>query len=269
MLTLKSRQLQGLFDMKKLKILLLITICLFCVPVNANQTLSEKKQNRFLLLLSSYKRPMLLSGQILRFMNQTYSNFTLSVSIKGTPQEQIKSTFFKEWQPFINQKRVYIRFDENKEQLSNLLDTARNFDISKYDYFCKIDDDDWYAPTYLEEVNVWLNQEKDIDLSMTRNAILLENGNESVTMRINNSSLAGPTMCFSQKIIKSLFALEKNPRALVPLYPEKEVLKQKAKQEDALIHHMTEKIGKVQYRHTQNENIIYGKQYPSVTRPEE
>lgn len=256
--------------MKKLKFLLLITMCLFCVSVHAEQPVTEKKQNRFLLLLSSYKRPMLLSGQILRLMNQTYTDFTLSVSIKGVPNEWIKSTFFKEWQPFINQKRLYVRFDENKDQLSNLLDAARSFDISKYDYFCKIDDDDWYAPTYLEETNIWLNQEKDIDLSLTRNAILLENGkDDTVTMRINNKNLAGPTMCFSQKVIKSLFALEKNPRALVPLYPEKEVLKQKVKQEDALIHHMTEKIGKVQYRHTIKENIIYGKQYPSVTRTDE
>ena len=219
--------------MKKLKFLLLAAMCLFCISAHAQEPIIEKKQNRFLLLLSSYKRPILLSGQILRLMNQTYTDFTLSVSIKGTPQEWIKSTFFKEWQPFINQKRLYVRFDENKEQLSNLLDTARNFDISKYDYFCKIDDDDWYAPTYLEETNNWLNQEKDIDLSMTRNAILLENGNEAVVMRVNETNLAGPTMCFSQKVIKSLFALEKNPRALVPLYPEKEVINRKAKQEDA------------------------------------
>ena len=41
-----------------------------CVP-----EIPTKKQYRFLLSLSSFKRPILLSGQILRFMNQDYSHF--------------------------------------------------------------------------------------------------------------------------------------------------------------------------------------------------
>lgn len=261
-----TKKIKRRFKLKTLKILLFFIMCFFSIETFA-QTPSQhaEKNNRFLLLLTSYKRPMLLSGQILRLMNQTYSNFKISISIKGTPEKWIKKTFFQEWQPFIDQQKITIRFDDNKDQLSNLLDTIKDINTQDYDYFCKIDDDDWYAPNYLETVNHYLNKEKNIDLTMTRNAVILNNGHPQVEMSLNETNLAGPTMCFSKKILNALISINKDPKALNPIYKE-EVLYRREKQEDALIHHLAQKAGKVQIRSTPNEQIIYGKQYPSVTR---
>ena len=225
------------------------------------------KQNRFLLMMSSWKRPMLLSGQILRFMNQSYNNYTISVSIKGAPEDWIRSTFMKEWQPFIDQGNLLVRFDENKEQLSNLLDTIRNIPLNEYDYFCKIDDDDWYAPNYLEEVNKYLNKETGVDISSTRNMVILENGNDEVNMRYSNLDWSGQTICISRKMAKALLEIEENPAAYEPLYPASEVFRLRAKNEDALIHHFIRTIGgKAQERDTPKTDLIYGRQYPSITR---
>lgn len=226
------------------------------------------KQHRFLLMATSYKRPLLLSGQILRFMNQTYKNFFLSVSVKGTEEDKIRATFMKEWEPFIQENRLLIRFNKNGEQLSNLLDAARDLPLDEYDYFCKVDDDDWYAPNYLEDVNKWLNKQKNVDLSFTTNMFILENVQDSTKMYRSPLDWNGPTICMSRKILDALFTLEKDPSAYNDILPTEQVKWLKRSHEDNLIHKLTTKLkGVFQYRKTPATDLIYGRQYPSITNP--
>lgn len=241
----------------------------FCSNPSANLFKFEEnlKKNRFLLMITSWKRPILLSGQILRFINQTYDKYTISVSIKGVPEDWIRSTFYKEWQPFIDKGKLLIQFDENKDQLSNLLDTIRNITLDEYDYFCKIDDDDWYAPNYLEEVNRYLNKEKGVDISSTRNMVILENGEKQVKMNYSHLDWSGQTICISRTMVKALMKIEEDPAAYEPLYPASEVLRLRIRKEDALIHKFIRAIGgKPQERDTPKTDLIYGRQYPSITR---
>ncbi|MBR2137110.1 MAG: hypothetical protein IJ852_04020 [Alphaproteobacteria bacterium] len=218
-------------------------------------------------MTSSWQRPMLLSGQILRFMNQTYDNYTMSVSIKGTEPEWIEKTFMQEWQPFIDQAKLIIRYDVNRDQLSNQLDPVRDLDIEQYDYFCKVDDDDWYAPTYLEEVNEWLNKEENIDLSASSNMTELNNGDIFVNMSYSQMGWSGNTLCFSRKALKTILAVEKNPHILEPIYSAKKIAEMRNSNEDALILDLIMYTdGKIQKRHTPQENVIYGRQYQSLTR---
>lgn len=252
--------------MKKSTIFL--TICLLFVtsiPIFQNY-MEHKNDKRILVMISSYKRPLLLSGQIIRFANQTYQNFDISVSIKGAPEDYVKRTFMKEWEPLIKKHKLSVRFDENKNQLSNLLDTVRDVNLENYDYFCKVDDDDWYAPIYLEEVNKWLKKEENIVISHTTNAIILRNNETSVHMAQNNTNLSGPTMCFSKKLIKTALDIETNPAALEPHLSAKYIQYLKERREDKLLHEIAPLLGGVQKRSTSSYNIIYGQQYPSVIR---
>ncbi len=228
----------------------------------------QEKQNdkRILVMISSYKRPLLLSGQLIRFANQTYDHFDISVSVKGAPEKYVRQTFMQEWEPLIKSKKLTVRFDKNKDQLANLLDTVRNVNLDNYDYFCKVDDDDWYAPTYLEEVNEWLKKEDNISISNTRHAIILQDGDSSVRMGVNPTVLSGPTMCFSKKLIKLALELETNPSAAEPHYTKKDILFLKERREDALLHKLAPLVGVVQERKTSPYHIIYGQQYPSVIR---
>lgn len=253
--------------MKKYLVFILCCLLLSIIGKSLYQAYQEHKDDkRILVMISSYKRPLLLSGQIIRFANQTYKNFDISVSVKGAPKGYVKYTFMQEWMPLINKGKLFVRFDENKDQLANLLDTVRDVKIEDYDYFCKVDDDDWYAPTYLEEVNKWLKKENNVAISLTRNATILRNGEESVEMKPNNTDLSGPTMCFSRALIKLALELEINPAAAASGYSAEDVLALKEKREDTLFHRVAPLVGSVQERSTSSYNIIYGQQYPSVIR---
>lgn len=255
--------------MKFKKFFLTFFVCLLIgyIGTNIYYFLHKKyHEKRILVIMSSYKRPLLLTGQIIRLANQTYKNFDISISIKGAPKEWVEKTFMQEWQDLINSGKLRVRFDENKDQLANLLDPLRDIDISQYDFFCKIDDDDWYAPTYLEEVNEWLNKEDNIILSHSRKATLLRNGDNQVNMYFNSSDLSGPTMCFSRTLINVALQIEKNPAALEPNISAQYITQRKNRNEDALLHKISTMFGKNQHRDTSPYNIIYGQQYPSVIR---
>ena len=68
-------------------------------------------------------------------------------------------------------------------------------------------------------------------------------------------------------MVKALLEIEKNPDAYELLYPASEVLRLRIRNEDALIHKFVRAIGgKPQERDTPKTDLIYGRQYPSVTR---
>ena len=265
-----------LFFILLLLVLLFSAIVFFNKPLSEDDIVKENKLDnnvsnssdgyKILVMMSSYKRPLLLSGQIIRFTKQTYKNFDVSVSIKGVSEEYMRKTFIQEWSELINQNRLFIRFDKNRDQLSNLLDTVRDIDINKYDYFCKMDDDDWYSPIYLEEVNDWLHKEEDIDVSYTPDTTVLRNGVDSAVMKLNSDLLFGPTLCFSRKVIDLVLRAEKDVSVLEDIFPKEKVEELRHRREDTLLHEIAIRIGKEQYRKTSPYNVIYGQQYPSVIR---
>ncbi len=247
--------------LKTLNILLIIVIIILLLLFGDHSPKPEKEY-RFLVCVSSFKRPIFLSGQIFRFMNQTYPYFDMSVSVKGVPPQIVLNTFMKEWIPFIQQGKLKIRFDENRDQFNNFLDTVRDVDLSKYDYFCKVDDDDWYAPEYLEKVNLALNQEDDIKISHSKKALILTENDATTVFSKNNVLLSGPTMCFSRDVIEDLLFLEKNPKEI----DKRGYRPYLYRREDNLFHQIARKKGKQQYRQDEFQ-VIYGWQYHSVMRP--
>ena len=224
-----------------------------------------RKNYRFLLMCSSFKRPMFLSGQIFRLMNQTYQNFDISVSVKGVDPVKSAETFEKEWRPLMQKNRLFLRYDSNKKQLSNLLDTVRSVNLDNYDYFCKIDDDDWYAPEYLESVNHSLNTtNKKVHITFGGLAYRLWEDIDTTHIDGNTSVLVGPTICVSRELLDILLELEKNPAAYKYYLPD-EPYGLEWRTEDRLIHHLGLKMGG-QDRHTKEHLVIYGQQYRSITR---
>lgn len=261
--------------MKKLtiKLLILLLLCVTTGYTMYRKAYPSQKNYRFLLMCSSFKRPMFLSGQIFRLMNQTYQNFDISVSVKGVDPEKSWLTFEKEWRPYIKEKRLFLRYDVNKKQLFNLLDTIKNVDLSRYDYFCKIDDDDWYAPDYLETVNRKLNEanynlrnnpDKKVHLTYTSDTLLLTEDLDTTYLRKNDTELTGPTLCFSRKILDVLIKTKENPTAYLKYLPD-EPYGLDFRHEDRLIHHLGLAFGALPW-HSSKPLVIYGQQYPSVTR---
>lgn len=223
-------------------------------------------QHRFLLSLSSFKRPILLSGQVLRLMNQDYPHFDLSVSVKGFDATVAGDTLLREWEPFIKSGRLNVRFDENKDQFSNLMDGVRDVDLTRYDYVCKIDDDDWYTPDYLSSVNAFLNQSGPVSMTSSRNAYLLVRQSGQTKMIRNFTTLSGPSMCFSVELFKNALAIEADPTVAEQWFDKGYVEAFFGRREDNILHQLGHKMGVVGERNGGAPKMIFGQQFPSVMR---
>ena len=237
-----------------------------------NPQINQKpeKEYKILLMLSSFKRPIFLSGQISRLLNQTYKNHDISVSIKGIDgTAAFRNTFLREFDTFEKTGRVFVRMDENGPQLSNLLDTVRHLDVEKYDFFCKIDDDDWYAPDYVENVNRefnYLNNQTTPYLSSAyKNAYILNENIDEAFLYKNNTDLLGPTLCFSKDLIKIALEIDKDPSA-IKKYAPTETAGDIHVREDKLLDHMALHQGIRIMRESEYPLVIYGWQYRSVMR---
>lgn len=250
----------------KLFVLFVFVAAAFVTSFTNKPVLSPQKEYRFLLCMSSFKRPIFASGQIFRLMNQTYQNFDISVSLKGIDKKWGRLTIEKEWEQFKKNNRLFVRYDKNRGQLSNLLDTVRDIDLNKYDYYCKIDDDDWYAPTYLENVNDEINREENITVSHSTNAYILTEDIDSTYFSPNWSGLSGPTMCFSRKIMKIALEIEKYPHRVYKYLPDEPGTALFINNEDRLLHHLAARIGTQQYRSSTEPQVVFGWQYRSVMR---
>lgn len=227
---------------------------------------ARPKNHRFLLCISSFKRPLFLSGQLWRMMNQTYQNFDISVSVKGVDKDWADKTFMQEWRPLIETGRVILRFDPNREQMHNFLDTIRDVDLTQYDYFCKIDDDDWYAPDYLEDVNKHINSSENVSVTDSTNAYILMENIDKVIFKRNDTDFAGPTLCFSRKVIETALEIEKDPSLLKVYLPNDAELELFIAHEDRILHHLGQALGTEIVRNRGEPKVIYGWQYRSIMR---
>lgn len=254
------------------KLVLCLTLTILMIGTSFFKQLPSNnlKEYKILLCLSSFKRPIFLSGQIERLLNQTYKNHDISVSIKGSPNDTaFRNTFLREFENFEKTGRVRIRFDKNRGQYSNLLDTMRDIDLDKYDIYCKIDDDDWYSSDYVSEINKAFNQLPEDELEYSSSSysdgfILTENIDQTFLNR-NRTELTGPTLCFSREIIKIAFEIEKDPSLINKYIPEENV-GAFHQREDRFLDHMARKNGSHISRSSPYPTVIYGWQYRSVIR---
>ncbi len=227
------------------------------------------QQHRFLVMISSFKRPMLATGQVLRFFDGSYQNFDISLSMKGLGENFPKTLWEKTLTPFLQSGRLKLRYDANKAQYANLLDTVRDVDLTQYDYFCKVDDDDWYTPGYLQSVNRFINESAlEPALTSGHNAVILEWGKttkDPVSMWRYTGELTGPTFCFSREVIEIALAIEKDP-SLAKNYTKDRFEEFQEVREDAFLAHLAAEIGLDLKRDRGAPQIIYGWQFPSVMR---
>ncbi len=223
-------------------------------------------EHRILAITYSFKRPIFISGQVFRMRNQDYSNFKYSVSVKGVPDSAARHMLLREWQPFIDEGWLHVRFDTNKTQYSNFMDTVRGFDLDEFDYVCKIDDDDWYAPDYLKNVNRSLYEKPNATISFTNRAMTLTENIKTTVFDRNYSLLSGPTMCYRSDVVKALLSIEKNPKNVKKYIPDMDIYWYEDLREDNLFHQIARAMGEMHERKTDWWQVIFGWQYRSVIR---
>lgn len=110
-------------------------------------------ERKIALVISSYKRPDLLMRQLFCMFHQTYLNFKAFVSVKGVAEYFLLKIYQGYFRQYVEEDRLVLKFNPNKNQVSNFLDPLRGEQTGEFDLFCKIDDDDFYGPEYLAHVN--------------------------------------------------------------------------------------------------------------------
>lgn len=174
------------------------------------------KKHRFACCLSSYSRFDNMQLQIYQMLNQTYDNFHLFVACKGI-SEYTFNTFIKpQFQKYIDEGKLTLRHFPNKNQLSNFFDTIRDLDVSEFDFFCKIDDDDWYFPNYLEEYNKIANDYPNgFHFRQTHDRMVRLNNKGHCSFEPTGSYIcSGPTICMTRSHLEGLRKAEESEENL-------------------------------------------------------
>lgn len=193
--------------------------------------------------MTSFKRPIECIGQIYRFMNMNYDNYKLSVIVRGVDKEVYDSQIIPNVQKFIDSNRLIIKYGQNSNFLVNIIET---FDIEEeFDYYAKIDDDDWYSLDYLKEVNEHLNWHPwccgcHIDPEAIH---ITYKKDDNIKMRPNETGICGGTFVMNRDIINILIQVKNNLSDIDAilrghLWPPISIHKgmRQGKNEDALMH---------------------------------
>lgn len=107
---------------------------------------------RMAACLFSYKRVEDFLRQIFCMVHQSYPHLHVFAALKGIPLPVVKELIYPYIQPLIDEGKVTLRLFSNKDQVSNFLDTIRGLDVSGFDLFVRIDDDDFYDRDYVQHV---------------------------------------------------------------------------------------------------------------------
>ena len=168
---------------------------------------TEYKYYTFLLCMTSYNRPLECMCQIHRFFNSSYNNFIMSVIVRGVDDNVYNNQILPDVQKYIDSGRLIISKKENSNFLNNLLQCTDQCN-KKWDYFFKIDDDDWYHPDYLKTINHRLNNFNSsipvggyCDPSTTT---ITYKQNNMIKEKKNNSGLCGGTIFVNSYIYEIL-----------------------------------------------------------------
>lgn len=173
------------------------------------------RQRKIALCLSSYKRFEDLQRQIYSMMQQSYENYHLFVAVKGISEPIFQSILCPEFKKFIDEGKLTMRFFPNKNQLANFLDTIRGLDISDYDLFLKIDDDDFYSPDYIKTVNVFHSEIPQHHCShFAGKSRVLRKSKGYSFLDYEYYEIFGASMALTQPVILRLMDCEKNPRLI-------------------------------------------------------
>ncbi len=231
---------------------------------------SPQKTNHFLFIISSYKRPIYLTGLISQLKNQTIglNNFDISVSLKGVHKDVYKYLLEPDFKSLIHDKKLFIRQDENKNQFSNMLDALRDINLDNYDYVCKIDDDDYYHQDYLKNINLVLTAAKN-PLFLTSGILTtLKKDVDEVYLKTSIISRTGPSICFSKAFAKQLLEIEKQPdNKLATLLPKGLTNVDKNAYEDLILNQLAyQQNGKFIY-FSLEPLFIYNQTNQSIMRP--
>ena len=197
-----------------------VAVCshnLFC----QKNRVCKPQQRRIACLLPSYKRFKDLQRQMWCLMDQDETDFHLFVAVKGMAEADFHRLLLPQFSHFVEEGRLTLRLFPNRNQLSNLLDCVRGLDVSGFDLFAKLDDDDVYArdyPSLVQQFHSMLPEA--VGSFYTGCGGYLRSARGFPVVAQGAFSCFGPTIVFPQKVLRLLQLFEQNPQQAASLFPE-------------------------------------------------
>lgn len=181
---------------------------------------NRRSDCKIAVCLSSYKRLTDLQRQIWCMMDQSYPNLHVFAAVKGIPEGTYRRTVLPLFEHFIHEGRLTMRLFPNKNQLSNFLDTVRDLDVSDYDLFAKVDDDDLYGRDYFKSINNFhLHLPSEFSSFYCGPGEYLGARGGYPFSGNGFFSCFGPTLVFSRDVLEKLMICEKNPDQISNVSP--------------------------------------------------
>lgn len=172
---------------------------------------------RLAICMTSYGRLPELFRQIYAMLDQTYENKHLFVAVKGYTERFFRKVILPPMQHFIDEGVLTLRLFPNSNQLANFVDTVRGLDISEFDLFCKIDDDDFYDRDYLKIIVEGLDQyPPGTSAALIENAIGIEKTGDTYKLTPYRlpTGAQGSSLCISPNVMKRIVNAAENPAVL-------------------------------------------------------
>ncbi len=196
-----------------------VSVCshnLFC----QKNRVCKPRQRRIACLLPSYKRFKDLQRQIWCLMDQDTADFHLFVAVKGMAEADFQRLLLPQFSHFVEEGRLTLRLFPNRNQLSNLLDCVRGLDVSGFDLFAKLDDDDVYARDYLSLVQRFHSMLPEaVGSFYTGCGGYLRSSQGFPVINRGGFPCFGPTMVFPQEVLELLQQFEREPQLVAARFP--------------------------------------------------
>lgn len=177
----------------------------------ANIFWQKKRYKRIAVCLTSYNRPVDLQRQLYAMLDQDYPKecYKVFACVKGLSEFYYKNFIHPNFKHFEEAGRLRIYTTSNKNLLSNFLDTIRDVDLSDYDLFLKVDDDDFYARNYLKSIDEFHSSVNDGRSSTTGGLMwALDKSNDIFVPYATMFPVCGATWALTPEAVKELRALE-------------------------------------------------------------
>ena len=181
----------------------------------ANIFWQKKRYKRIAVCLTSYNRPVDLQRQLYAIMDQDYPEeyYKVFACVKGLSEFYYKNFIYPNFKHFEEEGRLRIYTASNKNLLSNFLDTIRDVDLSDYDLFLKVDDDDFYSRDYLKSVDEF-HSAINYGHSSTTGGLMwaLDKSNDIFVPYATMFPVCGATWALTPEVIRELRGLEYNEK---------------------------------------------------------
>lgn len=188
------------------------------IPSAGKPAMNVCRNRKMALCLSSYKRFEDLQRQIYCMMHQSYHHFHLFVAVKGISSFLFQSVLIPQFQEFMDEGRLTMRWFPNKNQLSNLADTIRGLDTTDYELFLKIDDDDFYGPDYLRTINEFHSEIPQHHCSCFNDWNWVHYKYRGISsLQKEFYHVFGATMVLTRSVMKRLMTCEEHPEMINPV----------------------------------------------------